>query len=418
MFIFPGAHITLWIWDVALMTETHTRGFFMARSYTRLRRSSRLLSGLLLMCLACVDPFAPNVLSIDYGILVIDGYFVPNDTTRIRLSRTVTMDSPVSTANEPPAIVRIEGDNGFAITLTPHDAQLYTAPPVNVDYQAQYRLMVRTSDGREYSSEYVPLAPKTTIDSLAVNEEPGSEIIGFSVFSHDTKNASRYYSYQYDETWEYIAAGYSQYEFKNGIVVPRRVASELYNCWRTRASSDIRLTTTAQLSEDVVYDFQIAEMRQSDRRLYFAYSILVRQYVLTPDAYHYWRILKQNSEELGTLFDPLPSQPDGNYTSTTDLGRPVIGFFTASEVSTQRVLVTRSELQGPTELYQSDGYEGCGAVLLSPGDMTADNLAGKLIVQAKLADVTSELRGYEVMPAYCLDCRLRGGTTVRPDYWR
>ena len=379
---------------------------------------TRLFFGLLLMCLACVDPYAPDLLSIDYGILVIDGYFVPNDTTRMRLSRTATIDGAYNGMQEPAADVRIEGDNGFAVTLTPGANHNYTTPPVTTDPHARYRLIVRTSDDREYASEFVPLATKTSLDSVVIHELPGGEEVTFNVFSHDPNNASWYYSYQFDETWEYIAKDYSVYEFKNGEIVPRQTAADLYTCWQTRASTDITVTTTSQLSSDLVYDFPIVRMRQSDRRLYFAYSLNARQYGLSAAAFSYWKIVRENSEELGTLSDAIPAQPKGNIICLNEPGRPVIGYFTASEVSTSRILVKREQLQGPNELYESDGYENCGAVIVPLEDMTEANLAGRLINDRRFDLLTFELIGYAVYPAYCLDCRMHGGTTVRPAYWK
>ena len=391
-----------------------------AKSTHRLRAGASLFSGLLLLCVACIDPYTTDLLSIDYGILVIDGYFVPNDTTRIRLTRTVTIDNPGSASAEPAAVVRIESDNGFSTTLTTRDAQWYELPPIAVDYQAQYRLTVRTSDGREYVSKMVPLAPRTSVDSVVVHEQPDGEDVTFSVFAHDPANASWYYSYQFDETWEYIAKDYSVYEYRNGELVARKTAADIYNCWQTMHSTDILVNTTARLSADVVYDFPIAKMRQSDRRLYFAYSINARQYVLTADAYSYWSIMKKNSEQLGSLSDPLPAQPVGNYACTNDPARPVVGFFTASDVSTQRLLVKREQLKGPTELYQSDGYENCPREIVLLADMSEAYLnSRKLLINNRAFDpVTFELIGYSVLPEFCLDCRLRGGTTQRPPYWK
>jgi hypothetical protein len=372
----------------------------------------------MIMCLACIDPYSPDMLSIDYGILVIDGYFVPNDTTRITLTRTTTIDAEQSAVEEPPATVRIESDNGFSVVLTPQGGHLYTTPPLPVDTQANYRMTVRTADGRVYESEYVPLHTKTSVDSVAVHEESAGENVSFNVFSHDVANRSGYYSFQYDETWEYSAMDYSLYRWENGVVVPRKSAAELYSCWNTRQSSDIRITSTVPLSADVVFDFPLVEMRQSDRRLYFAYSLFVRQYVLTAEAFSYWTITRKNSEELGGLFDPLPAQPNSNYRCTTDPGRPVVGFFTASEVSTRRLFIKRSDLRGPHELYQPTGYEKCECKILPLEDLSEENLRGHLIVDGLYEEQTSRLLGYKICETYCLDCRLAGGTLRRPDYWQ
>ena len=80
--------------------------------------------------------------------------------------------------------------------------------------------------------------------------------------------------------------------------------------------------------------------------------------------------------------------------------------------------VKREQLQGPNELYESDGYENCGAVIVPLEDMTEANLAGRLINDRRFDLLTFELIGYAVYPANCLDCRMHGGTTVRPAYWK
>jgi hypothetical protein len=423
----PIAYFFIWIKQVfctklllQLITESPTPGEFQRRCNQYLRQLTRVISGLLLLCLGCIDPYTPDLLSIDYGILVVDGFFVPNDTTRIRLSRTVTMDSPPHSVPEPAAAVKIEGDNGFSMTLSQQKDHVYTAPPIKVDLTAQYKMIIHTADGKTYESMFVRVNASPPIDSVIIHEESDSIGVTFNVFANNPKNdaRARYYSYQYDETWEYTASGYSIYKFENDEIVPRRRADELFVCYQSRSSSDIRLTSTAHLSQDVVYDFPILKMRQSDRRLYQTYSLNARQYVLTPEAYAYWSIINQNSEQLGTLFDPIPSQPIGNFTCTTDQNQPVIGYFTASDVATKRILVKRAELGGPKEPYQPTGYEKCVLSFIAVEDVSAENLQGLLINESVNEDVTSEIVGYKVGPAFCLDCRMMGGTTKRPSYWR
>lgn len=372
---------------------------------------------LLVMCLACIDPYAPEILAADYGVLVIDGFFVPNDTTRIRLSRTVILDEQGQIAPEPMAEVKIESDNGLELTLSPKGDHLYIAPPVIVDNNAQYRLTVRTADGRQYASQFVPLKTRTSVDSVVIHQKENSQQVSFNVFSHDVRNGSRYYSFQFDETWEYVSVRNSVFKYENDQVLPRVRSDELRTCWRTRPSQDIRVVATEKLSEDVVYDFPVLEMRLSDRRLYAAYSMNVRQYVLTPDAYSYWSIIKKNSQELGTLFDPIPAQPAGNYSCLNEANRPVVGYFSAAEVSTCRQFVKRSDLRAPNEPYTSDGYEDCTESVVPVEEVSAITMYGMLISEGIYEDVTSRLSAYKIFPAYCLDCRLQGGTNVRPNYW-
>jgi hypothetical protein len=43
------------------------------------------------------------------------------------------------------------------------------------------------------------------------------------------------------------------------------------------------------------------------------YSINVRQYGLTKEAYNYWQIIQKSSQQSGSIFDPQPAQVIGKY---------------------------------------------------------------------------------------------------------
>jgi hypothetical protein len=144
--------------------------------------------------------------------------------------------------------------------------------------------------------------------------------------------------------------------------------------------------------------------------------MLVRQYGLSEKAFSYWQMTKKNSENLGTLFDPLPNQPQSNIRCSTDANRKVIGYFGASEVKTKRVFISRQQLKGPAK-YEPTGYELCPEELIAPGDMDEAHLLNKLIVRGVFDPATGVLQGYLVGKKECIDCRYHGGTIVKPDFW-
>ena len=53
--------------------------------------------------------------------------------------------------------------------------------------------------------------------------------------------------------------------------------------------------------------------------------MLVNQYALTREAHEYWTLKKNNSESLGGLFDPLPSQAASNFRCVSHPDEPVFG---------------------------------------------------------------------------------------------
>ena len=66
--------------------------------------------------------------------------------------------------------------------------------------------------------------------------------------------------------------------------------------------------------------------------------------------------LKKNTEQLGSIFDALPSQINGNIHSATNPSEPVIGYISVGNVSSQRIFITKQQLPSswiptPTYLY-------------------------------------------------------------------
>jgi hypothetical protein len=291
------------------------------------------------------------------------------------------------------------------------------APPLELIISHAYRLHIRTNDGQEYLSDYADLKSSPPLDSVIWKEELTKDNIEFSIYTHDPENDSRYYLWNYEETWMYVSGGISVYYYDDGDILPRANATELYNCWKTQASNTFYLTSTVALSEDRVYDFLLYAIPQASRKLYFQYSVLVKQYAITREAYEYFAIIKKNTESLGSLFDDQPSEPTSNIRCITNPAEPVIGFFGASTVQTKRISFKRQDIKGPSSPYEPTGYENCGCVLIPLDQISDSNFDGLLINNRYYDPFTFELVGYMVCPEDCLDCRMRGGTTVKPDYW-
>lgn len=372
---------------------------------------------------ACLDTYLPGIVLQDSGVLVVDGFLIGNDSTRIKLSRTQTLDSEVTSVSEPGAHVEIQGANGDKYVLIEEKAGLYVAPQLDLDLTQQYKLRIVTQHDQEYQSELVNMKVSPPLDSVTKTELPEHDRIGFYLYTHDPNNKTQFYYWTFDETWKFASMGYSVYYFENGQILPRKSASEIMECYRTQYNNNFYLGSTEGLAEDVVYHFPLMEIPQYSIKLYFGYSILVKQYALNKDAYAYYAITKKNSENLGTLFDPVPAQPTSNLRCVSNPSNAVIGFFSATTVQKRRIFFSRQEITGPTipytvdENYSPTGYENCPEFLFPPDQMTAENLNGKLIGDKRFDLVTFELIGYTVAPEECLDCRFKG-TTTPPDYWK
>jgi len=155
------------------------------------------------------------------------------------------------------------------------------------------------------------------------------------------------------------------------------------------------------------------------------YSLLVKQYALTSEAYNYYTQLKQNTEQLGTIFDPQPSELTGNIHSLSDKNEPVIGYVTAGIVGEKRIFIDSSELPGWTA---ETPYGGCTLDSLKyhrlgPGTPGVEYFdVHDLIYTGYRTPIDEILGGYAAggfmatTPA-CGDCTLRG-TNKQPKFWK
>src|ERR1700755_328261 len=109
-----------------------------------------------LLIWSCKKPFTPPAtLSVSGRYLVVEGVISMNDSTVIRLSRTKKVDTFRTIIAERGAQVSIESNANTSYPLPEISAGVYAAAPLNLDATKQYRLSIKTSDGKTYASDFV-----------------------------------------------------------------------------------------------------------------------------------------------------------------------------------------------------------------------------------------------------------------------
>ena len=108
-------------------------------------------------------------------------------------------------------------------------------------------------------------------------------------------------------------------------------------CYRTETSQNINLTSSKGFTEDRVSRFLTRFVRSDDYKISHRYSLLVRQFVHSRDAYGYLEAVSSFSGE-GSLFSQVqPGFVAGNIVSEANPDEKVIGFFDVASVSTKRI---------------------------------------------------------------------------------
>jgi hypothetical protein len=344
----------------------------------------------------------------DQSYLVVEGNLnAGGDSTVIRLSRTLGLEDPAKIKAENGASLTVEGKDNTTRPLIFRGNGNYVSVNLGLVINNEYRLRIRTSDGNEYLSAYVKAKQTPLIDSISWDIDDK----GLTVYAntHDPGNSTRYYRWNYDETWEIRSRFYSYYvyDFALGNIRPRVIPAEaVYYCWRYDTSSNIPLANSLNLTNDIIHKASLKQIPYGDDRLAVRYSIQVRQYALDKEAYDFFELMKKNTEDIGSIFSPQPSELKGNITCLTDPGEYVLGYVTASTVVQQRKFI-----QIPWQFNLSCQYDTTAAGNIN---RIRTYYANGGFVPYDFDMNTSSWYGAS---SHCVDCRERNGKTVRPSFW-
>lgn len=373
---------------------------------------NRLVYGLVLLLVgSCVDPYKPPAISAPNKYLVVDGHLNGGTgITTLKLTRTQNLSDFSAPTPELKALLQVEGESGGVYPFVEAGSGVYTLTAI-LAFGQNYRLRIKTSAGGEYLSDLITIKQTPKIDSVSWAVENNG--VQLYANTHDPTNNTRYYRWEYEDTYEIITPYYSPFEYKNGKVIDR-VVTNINHCWRTQPSTNIILGNTARLSQDVVQKAPVLFIPASSPKLAIKYSFLLKQYAQSAESYTYWQTLQKNTEQLGSLFDPLPSQIAGNMHSLKDATEPVLGYVDGYSTEQLRVFVDRPA-QLPFYLIVS-GYESCHldtlplpesrsplSAFIGPGGgyNAVEYLGPNMYLGAAVS---------------CTDCT-NLGTTTKPSYW-
>lgn len=355
-------------------------------------------------------------------LLVVEGFINTSGITEIRLSRTTNVAERI-TAFEKEAIVRIETEDNIIYPLAEQDSGKYLSDNLQLDLTKKYRINILTGDNKRYVSSFEAPVITPPIDSISwIRYNRGVEIY---VNAHDNINNTKYFRWEYDETWEFTSKYRAVMDLvletgSRGQLTARArwrdsvnfiYVDSLYRCWQSRKSSAIKLGSTEQLGESRVYS-PIIFFPYMSSELGVMYSVLVRQYGLNKEAYKFYSKIKKNTESLGSIFDAMPSELKGNIVNSDDEKELVVGYVGVSSVTERRVFIANSSLDG--WLYE----QPCELQISS--ELFSDSLLQKVYYSNRLATLPiikdGALIGVMAANKFCVDCRLRG-SNVKPSFW-
>jgi hypothetical protein len=165
-----------------------------------------------------------------------------------------------------------------------------------------------------------------------------------------TKITQNFYRWTYSETWEFHSRFLKTVYYIIDPVSHQAVGvasgpadTTIYKCWKTQNSTDIILGSTEKLSMDKIY-LPVRYVGPQSDELTVLYYIQLKQYALSHDAYLFYQKMKKNTEQLGSIFDPMPSELRGNIHCVNDPDEIVIGYVEPSEAQEKELFIHNSDL--------------------------------------------------------------------------
>ncbi|MEZ4797682.1 MAG: DUF4249 domain-containing protein [Flavobacteriaceae bacterium] len=405
------------------------------------------------MMTSCVEEISLETESFE-SILVIEATITnENKQQEVLLSRSYMFDSiPVKETN---ATVRVMDDAANTYNFTETEPGVYKSQTA---FAAQpnrnYNLSVVTSNGQEYGSNQKQLTQPTTIDNLYVERdfnENGIEGVSVYVDSYDPTGNSKYYRHEYEETFKIVAPLYSSEELiPNGIEFPilkdntpvflsneelidwlltRQFRPEQEQiCFKTEKSNTIIQANTTEFLEDKLDKYRVHFINRESTKIRERYSILVRQYVQSREAFVFYETLNNFSGSDSVFSEDHPGFLEGNVFSVQNDEDKVFGFFEVTSVDEKRIFFNYDDLfvNEPLPSYFLSCDEFYSPVLLK--EDFAHNWIGSPLVDAlnngyQFYDVNSgsntspfSSAPFRLVLGPCGDCTFLGNNNT-PDFW-
>lgn len=390
---------------------------------------------LALAAYSCVEPFEPEVGNYESS-LVVDGLFTNGmDTSSVILSRSYPYNQregqPVSGAT-----VIIEDDQGQMMTLQENRPGVYQNDPAvfRGEVGRSYRLLLTDPDGQQFESSWELLKPAPPVGKLYFeykerlqNEVGKPPIPGLQIYldSEDPERATRYYRWEFEETYEFHLAHNPIIEVIWGsnpgfgedrveYVVPGPNSG--FRCWRQEPSTRIMIASSENLTEDAVVAFPLNYVDGTSSKLYRKYSLLVKQYAISKAYYEHLRKVLEVNETTGSLFDPIPNETLGNIQSTSGENIPVLGYFSAAGVDTTRYFIEYADL--PNQINPSFGpFCMPDTIELNFRELYGRTQTAGHVMFDYSYNIMGEPNGFQLTLPPCARCSASGGTDIEPSFW-
>ena len=393
-----------------------------------MKKTKIALVAFTLLITSCIEEYKiQEMVPFESPDIVIQGRIASGSESVFYLSKT----QPIGSEETPESILNAEitivGQNGYESPKATFDIEedCYIINTQDLPDNTLYAVLIK-AEGETYQSEFQELFITPSIESVSYKEREDG--ISIHVTSYGDEGNSPYYLWAYEEDWEFHAP-----DNINGLKGIPVYSKEIYNlpfldengnnpylyCWGHNSSKHINIYNTTILTENTAKEVELFRIPIDDVRISYIYSILVKQYSLSPEGYQYYSLIKKYSEESSGIFTPIPSEVKGNVSCISNPEIKVLGYVLASTCQTKRVFIYESDFKQICSEYDSGCISaGWGDNFFNLNKIYTEGVIA-MTYNGELSDLLNpNLTETIFYTRECIDCRVvKGSTKKRPDFW-
>ena len=398
-----------------------------------------------------VETLDPAGFSLE-DILVVDAR-ITNESKRQRilLSRPTTLSADSSYTMVSGATVTVSSSQGSTFRFEETESGTYISAGIFAALEdVEYTLEIDLADGQRYLSAPASRGPESAIDRIYAQRELSNlGVDGISIYvdsSNPDPQADRY-RYDYEETYKIIAPNWTASEFEilqddsqitEGIfpdvrLVPR--AQEERVCYNTVVSAEILLSNGLEAETEELPGNLIRFLGNDNPVISHRYSILVRQYLQSPEAYSFYTSLRNFSSSDNVFNQIQPGLLEGNIEGVNDADAIVLGYFEVTSVTEARLFFNYEDFYPGEPLPPYFGTVNCERIFAprlynpqrdgpSPPDECGSPQGLTELIELELVEYYLDntippglCQGpYFITQRACGDCTALGSNIV-PDFW-
>jgi len=357
---------------------------------------------------SCVYPFDPEINAEAERNLVVDGSIIIGGTSTINLSYVSSLKATGESLMRPGGRAWIEDSGGkvYSSGTSVVSDKIYINTE-SLKPGQQYRAVIEV-DGDKYTSDWVESDSAPEINGISFTCDDNLVHVWADVKVPESR--SGYVGFSYEECWEFHTDYYPEYDInpESMVISPLMFPWPYYWCYKYDKSKQNVLWDYSSLEINDSYNFHIRSFPRTDSRNHKRYSILIRAFAMSKDAYLFIKNTQEMSQLGGDLFTPEPGMLEGNVHCENDPLKQAFGYVMACEAASKREYLNGIYLQS---VYLSDAI----FVPVDPEEYAIYYNDRNYRPVKKIMAEEGSFIGWG--PARCINCLEAGGTQVRPDFW-